>query len=407
MKIAYFDCIGGASGDMLLGALADVGISQQLLGDVINDLRLSGCEVRFERVMKGSMAATQATVTTPRKEKHRHLDDLLSILDKAHLSTQIKSQAIAVLHRLAEVEAGIHNEKVENVHLHELGGDDTLIDIVGVLVGLAELKVSKIVASPLPMGYGFTNSAHGLLPLPAPATLSLLVGVPIRYVDVEAELVTPTGAALLTSLADRFGGFPPMTLQQVGYGAGHRDLHFPNIVRLWLGDTNSDMEWAIENLVVIETNIDDLNPQVYDYVMDRLFGVGALDVTLTPINMKKNRPAVMLGVLCFPDKADQLTKIIFEETTTIGVRRQMVERICLPRLIETVETLYGPIRLKVVRLPSGIDRRIPEYQDCRNAAKAHGVSLLEVFQVLHQELTTNQTPVDHQTGKLNEQECKH
>ena len=398
MTTLYIDCIGGASGDMLLGALADVGVSQELLRGVIDVLYLSNCELRFDRVMKGSISATQATVTTPRRENHRCLGDLLAVLENADLSPQIKSQAIDILHGLAEVEARIHNQKVENVHLHELGGDDTLIDIVGVLVGLAELKATKIVVSPLPMGHGFTDSAHGFLPLPAPATLALLVDVPIRYVDAEAELVTPTGAALLTSLADHFGGFPPMTLKKVGCGAGHRDLIFPNIVRLWLGDTSIGGDWTIENLVVIETNIDDLNPQVYDYVMERLFEAGALDVTLTPIEMKKNRPAIMLGVLCFPEKADELIKIIFEETTTLGVRRQMVERISLPRRVETVETLYGPIRLKVTHLPSGVDRRIPEYQDCRNAAKAHGVPLLEVIRRLQQDPTLQQNPDDRQSG---------
>jgi uncharacterized protein (TIGR00299 family) protein len=387
MIIVYFDCIGGASGDMLLGALADVGVSQDLLRGIIDTLRLPDCKLHFERVMKGSILATQATVTTPTRENHRHVEDLVSILENAALPESVRSQAIPILIALAKVEAEIHNEKVENVHLHELGGDDTLIDIVGVLMGLAELKVDSIIVSPLPMGRGFTDSAHGLLPLPAPATLALLTGVPIRYIDVEAELVTPTGAALLTSMADRFGGFPPMTLEKVGYGAGHRDLHFPNLVRLMLGDTKLDWDWNTENLMVIETNIDDLNPQLYDHVMERLFEAGALDVTLTPMQMKKNRPAILLCALSVPEKADEITRIFLEETTTIGVRRQLVERICLSRQFETVDTPYGPIRAKVVRLPSGAYRRVPEYEDCLQAAKSHGVPLLEIINRVYQSPT--------------------
>jgi uncharacterized protein (TIGR00299 family) protein len=391
MAIVYFDCIGGASGDMLLGALADVGVSRELLMSTASALHLPDCNIRFEQVMKGAISATQATVTIPRNEGHRHLGDLLSVLENAEIPQPIRNRATAILYRLAECESKIHNQKIENVHLHELGGDDTLIDIVGVLMGVEELKATEIIVSTLPMGHGFIESAHGLLPLPAPATLALLAGVPIRYVDIEAELVTPTGAALLTSLANHFGGYPPMSFQKVGYGAGHRDLVFPNIVRLWLGDTNSEPEWITENLMVIETNIDDLSPQVYDYVMDCLFEAGALDVTFAPTQMKKNRPATILSVLCIPEKVDILTRIIFAETSTIGVRRQMVERICLPRQVEMVDTSYGKMRVKVVRMPSGKNRRIPEYQDCRDVAKSQNIPLLDVIQNLRFELNQEST----------------
>lgn len=380
MKIAYFDCIGGASGDMLLGTLADVGVPHEVLRGVVDALQLPDCDLRFERVMKGPLAATQVTVVTPRREEHRHLGLLLDIVHQADLPENVRVKTEIALRRIAEVEAGIHNEAVEAVHLHEVGGDDTLIDIAGVFLGIEWLGANLVVVSPLPLGRGFIRSAHGQLPLPAPATLALLTGAPVRYVDIEAELVTPTGAAILTTVADRFGGFPPLTLQKVGIGAGRRDLPFPNIIRIWLGETPSIAGLTIEPLNILETNIDDMNPQIYAHVMDRLFTAGALDVTITPQQMKKNRPAVLLSVLCRPELDESLMRILFEETTTLGVRRQTLERICMPRSFETVETAYGPIHIKVAHW-DGIEHRMPEYEDCRKAAEAHQVPLAVVMQV--------------------------
>jgi uncharacterized protein (TIGR00299 family) protein len=385
MKIAYFDCIGGASGDMLLSALADVGVPHEVLRGVVASLKLPDCDLRFERVMKGPLAATQVTVNTPKQEEHRHLSHLLDILHKSDLLESIRVKTETILRRIAEVEAGIHNESVDHVHLHEVGGDDTLIDITGTLVGLDWLGTDLVVVSPLPLGRGFVRSAHGQLPLPAPATLALLSGVPVRYVDIETELVTPTGAAILTTMAKSFGGFPSMRLQKVGVGAGQRDLPFPNVIRLWLGESTSVEGLTIESLDIFETNIDDMNPQVYTYLMERLFVAGALDVTLTPQQMKKNRPAVLISVLCRPDLDDTIIHILFEETTTLGLRRHSVERICLPRTFETVETPYGPIHIKVARW-DGIEHRMPEYEDCRKAAVEHNVPLVEVMQAARSKL---------------------
>jgi uncharacterized protein (TIGR00299 family) protein len=383
MKIAYFDCIGGASGDMLLSTLADVGVPHEVLRGVVAALRLTGCDMHFERVMKGPLAATQVTVVTPQQEEHRHLSQLLDIVRRSDLPESVRAKTETTLRRIAEVEAGIHNEPVEHVHLHEVGGDDTLIDITGAFVGLDWLGVGRVVVSPLPLGRGFTRSAHGQLPLPAPATLALLSGVPVRYVEVETELVTPTGAAILTTMADQFGGFPPLTLQKVGIGAGRRDLPFPNVIRLWLGEAASVEGLTIESLNILETNIDDMNPQIYAYMIERLFTAGALDVTLTPQQMKKNRPAVLLSVLCRPELDETVMHILFEETTTLGVRRQTVERICLPRSFEKVETPFGPIHIKVARW-DGIEHRMPEYEDCRKAAEAHKVPLAVVMQAAKQ-----------------------
>jgi hypothetical protein len=279
-----------------------------------------------------------------------------------------------------------------------VGGDDALIDIAGVLAAVENLQIEQVYVSPLPLARGWTTSQHGALPLPAPATLALLEGTPVRYVDdVEKELVTPTGAALLKSLASEFGGFPAMTLGRVGLGAGRRELPFPNVVRVWLGESAHaageqmlearvpagvrvrDDGLIVETLTLLETNIDDLNPQVYEHVLNRLLAAGALDVTLTPMQMKKNRPATQLAGLCQPGEADTLLPIILTETTTLGVRRSVLERVSLPRSIATVETRYGAIRVKVARW-QGIERAVPEYEDCKRAAEASGAALIDVLQ---------------------------
>jgi hypothetical protein len=254
-----------------------------------------------------------------------------------------------------------------------------MVDVVGALAGLDALGVEKVYVSPLPMGRGFTGGAHGRLPLPAPATVALLEGAPLVGSDLEVELVTPTGAALLSSLASGFGPMPAMTLRAVGYGAGGRDLPIPNVLRLFLGDQAASSAGMVETLTMLETNIDDLNPEIYDYVMARLFQAGALDVFLSPIQMKKNRPATLLRVLCQPDEADALMAILFAETSTLGVRQQVVARHCLARSVQEVETPYGQVRVKVAGWGDGQVKAAPEYEDCRRLAEAHGVPLREVY----------------------------
>ncbi len=380
MRIAYFDSIGGASGDMLLSALLDAGASEARLQNVIAALHLPGISVSVEGVMRGALAAKHVTVITPHHETERHATELISIVEQADLPEGVKSRARATILRLAQVEARIHNSTIDAVHLHEIGGDDTLVDIVGVLSALDELQVERVYVSPLPLARGFTKSMHGMLPLPAPATLALLKDAPVRYVEnLEAELVTPTGAALLTSLADGYGGFPPMQIKAIGVGAGGRDLPFPNVVRAWIGEAQaSSSELVVETLMLLQTNVDDLNPQVYEHVMDQLFSAGALDVTLTAIQMKKNRPGEMLSVLCRPADADRLQSILFAETITLGVRRLACERVSLPRRIESVATPFGAINVKVARWGE-VTRVVPEYEDCRRAAETHGVPLLQVM----------------------------
>ncbi len=258
-----------------------------------------------------------------------------------------------------------------------MGGLDTLVDVVGAVSGIDLLGATTVVCSPIPLGRGFTRSAHGRIPVPAPATVALLEGAPVVGSEVEGETVTPTGAALLTSLASSFGPIPAMTLRSAGYGAGRKEWAIPNVLRVLLGEAGS-AGLQQETLAVLETNIDDLNPETYDYVMGRLFAAGALDVFLAPIQMKKNRPATLLSVLCRPAAAGELSEILFAETSTLGVRRHNVERTCLPREIRTVDTPYGSVRVKSATFGSTL-KAAPEYEDCRRAAEAHGVPLREVY----------------------------
>jgi hypothetical protein len=379
MKIAYFDCIAGASGDMILGALLDAGLPEVTLRERLAALRLDGFDLRCQRVVKDGFSATKVDVLVADDVPARHLPEIETIVTRSDLSPAIKERAVSIFRRLGEVEASIHGTTPDQVHLHELGGVDTIVDVVGALVGLDALEVEAVYASPLPLSRGFVRGAHGPIPLPAPATLALLKGMPVVGSDLDVELVTPTGAALLSSLAVAFGPIPPMTLTAVGYGAGGRDLPVPNVLRLLLGDQASLSDTVTETLAVLETNIDDLNPEIYDYVMARLFKAGALDVFLAPIQMKKNRPATLLRVLCRPGDADALMAILFAETSTLGVRQQLVTRHCLARSSHTVETPYGPVRVKVARWGEGQAKAAPEYDDCRRLAEATGVPLREVY----------------------------
>ena len=468
MKIAYFDCIAGASGDMILGALVDAGLPLETLRTRLDALHLPDFELRARQVAKNAFAATKVDVVVADDVPERHLADIIAIVQASDLSPDIKTHAIAIFRKVGAAEANIHGTSMDHVHLHELGGVDTIVDVVGALVGLEALGVEQVMASPVPLGRGFIRGAHGQIPLPAPATVALLQGVPVVGSPLPMETVTPTGAALLASLVVDFGPLPAMTLDAVGYGAGSRDLPIPNVLRVFLGElqvasyklkvvsqksdvkrqgggtgghTHShdhghphahahahetehshahshmdDHEHAYPHthpriltlqpanpptasthspiptphsplphppssseLAVLETNIDDLNPEVYEYVMECLFEAGALDVFFAPIQMKKNRPATLLRVLCRPDDAATMTDIVFMETTTLGIREHRVKRHALAREAVTVDTAYGPVRVKVARLGKGQTKIAPEYEDCRRAASEHNVPLREVY----------------------------
>ena len=379
MKIAYFDCIAGASGDMILGALVDAGLPVETLQSHLSLLNLGDeFELKVQKVSKNGFSATKVDIIVHEQhEQHhgRHLAEIEAVIRKSSLPGSIQEKAIGMFRRLAEVEAGIHGMPVEEVHLHEVGGMDTIVDVVGTLLGLEALGVERIYGSPLPLGRGFVKGAHGQIPLPAPATIALLEGIPVRGSDIEMELVTPTGALLLSALCADFGPIPSMILTSLGYGAGGRDLPIPNVLRLLVGEQGT----GIEGLVLLETNVDDNSAEFNGYAMEKLLAAGALDVYFTPIQMKKNRPATLLSVLCRPTDVETMETILLRETSTLGVRRQPVVRRCLERAIETVETPYGSVRVKVAHLPDGSTKRAPEYDDCKQAAETHNVPLRVVY----------------------------
>jgi len=380
VKTLYFDCVAGASGDMILAALLAAGLEEGALRSRLAGLRLPGFDLRVEQVQKSGIGATRVDVLVDDDAPERHLSDLVEVVEAAELPSQVIAQSVAVLRRIGQVEASIHAApNAEHVHLHELGGLDTLVDVVGAVSGIDLLDIDRVVCSPIPLGRGFINSAHGRIPVPAPATVALLQGASVVGSEIEGETVTPTGAALLTALASAYGPIPAMTLRACGYGAGSKNWSIPNVLRVLIGDSPAPAsELKAEMLAVLETNIDDLNPEAYDYVMARLFAAGALDVFLAPVQMKKNRPATLMNVLCRPDSADALSQILFSETSTLGIRRQDVMRTSLPREIRSVNTAFGPIRVKVAHWAGGI-KLAPEYEDCRVAAEAHGVPLREVY----------------------------
>ncbi len=381
MKIAYFDCLAGASGDMILGALLDAGLSTQDLLQGINALDLSGFDLNIQTVYKNGFRATKADILIEDNVTERSLPDIEALIQNSDLPQNTKNKSISIFQRIGTAEAKIHGTPLQDVHLHELGGLDTIIDVVGTLVGLDSLGLQQVYASPLPLGRGFARGAHGAIPLPAPATLTLLEGVPVAGSDLDIELVTPTGAALLTSLAESFGPIPEMTLKATGYGAGTKDLSIPNVIRLLIGTLQKDNHPIIETLIKLETNIDDLNPEIYEYVMTRLLEAGALDVWLSPIQMKKNRPGILLQVLSRPKDAELLTSILFSETTTLGVRKQFVERLSMPRTIQTIETPYGKVRIKIAQFQDGSIKFSPEYEDCKTLAETNNIPLIDIYKM--------------------------
>jgi len=379
MKIAYFDLISGASGDMILGALIDAGLPEHKLRDGLKALKLPDFDVEVRRVNKMGFSATKVDVLVADDVSERHLPQIEDIIDQSELSFHLQQQAKAIFRRLGMVEAGIHGTALEQVHLHELGGVDTIVDVVGALIGLEALGIEKVYASPVPLGRGFVKGAHGLIPLPAPATVALLDGVPVVGSELMVETVTPTGAVLLTSLVTGFGSIPEMVLQFVGYGAGGRDLQIPNLLRVLIGEQPTIQGTQTEMLVLLETNIDDQNPEIYTYVLEKLFEAGVLDVYLTPIQMKKNRPGTQISVLCREQDASKAQEILFLETSTLGIRETSLRRHSLKREVQTVETRYGAVCIKVAYLPNGTIKFAPEYEDCRKLAAETGVPLTEIY----------------------------
>ena len=376
MKIAYFDCCAGISGDMVLGALVDSGLDVSILRRELAKLHLGDYSISASKDERHHITGTNIKVRFKESGHHRTFKEIKNIINKSRLTTKVKVLSTSIFENLAKAEAKVHGCRVDDVHFHEVGAIDSIVDIVGTAIGIEKLGVGQVYASPLPLGSGWVKTSHGRMPVPAPATLELLKGVPVASSPVTSELTTPTGAAIIKTLSLSFGNMPHMEIEGTGYGIGDRSFkEIPNILRLIIGKRTGNTE----RLIIVETNMDDMNPQIYEYLMSRLFKNGALDVFLMPIQMKKGRPAILLKVLCPENKKGNIIDTIFEETTTIGVRTYEVERHCLERRIENVSTPYGKVRVKVAERNGKVLNIQPEYEDCKEIAEKKKLPLKEVM----------------------------
>lgn len=389
-KVAYFDCFSGCSGDMVLGALIDAGLPLDILKKGLSSLAIHGYKLSAEQVKRSSITATKFTVVMneTKAQPERSLKDIVMLIEASKLPEKVKNTASAIFQRLGEVESRIHDVPLEKVCFHEIGAVDSIIDIVGVAFGLDALKIERFYSSPLPLGRGSISTAHGILPVPAPATLRLIAmsNAPIgdfpKQSQPQGELVTPTGAAIVTTLANF--GRPGMTVEKVGYGAGTKDFKaWPNVMRIWIGEEIEPV--GSEDLVLLETNIDDMSPEIYGYLMERLFTMQAIDVWFTPIQMKKNRPAVMLSVLALRHAESDLTQTIMRETSTLGIRVSPTFRHIAEREVIEFDSTIGHTKVKVKRFMGNILSIHPEYEECRRMALERNIPLQEVYRIIETE----------------------
>jgi pyridinium-3,5-bisthiocarboxylic acid mononucleotide nickel chelatase len=380
MKLAYFDCFSGISGDMALGALVDAGCNLEVLRSGLQGLQVPGWTISSEKVWKNGMSATLVRVATQDQSKHRSLSAILEIFDKSRLPEPVTKNAAAIFRKLGEAEASVHDLPLEKIHFHEVGAVDAIVDIVGACIGFESLGIQKFACSALNVGGGTAKMAHGVLPVPAPATAKLLQGKPTYSNGVQRELVTPTGAAIVSTLCDSFGPQPAMSVSAIGYGAGSADLEGqPNVVRIMIGEAGKMVPGFDEEISVIEANLDDMNPQIYGYLQERALATGALDIYTTPVQMKKNRPGTLLTILCKPSDTNTLMSMIFAETTSLGVRTYRAQRRILPRESVSVHTQYGDVRIKLSRVNGHIQHVAPEFEDCRKLAVENNVPLQRVI----------------------------
>jgi len=387
MKIAYFDCFAGASGDMILGALMDAGLALEALKAELDKLGLTHYDLQHKKVIKKGIGGSQALVTVQENHHghhHRHLSHIRKIISDSTLDDVVKNESIRIFERLAAAEAKVHQTSVEKIHFHEAGAMDAIIDVVGAAAGFAVLGIQKIYCSPLHLGTGTVECAHGVLPVPAPATAELIKGFPVYSTGVEGELLTPTGAAILTTLATAFGPMPPMSVHNIGYGAGTADPPIPNFLRVSVGEAAHAIDdCEIEQAAVIETNIDDMNPQIYDYVIAKVLEMGAMDIYLTPVQMKKNRAGTLLTIICLPQDVTTFATFLLQETTTIGIRWRIENRLKALRQIKKLDTRFGPIRFKFAQLGDETVNVMPEYEDCKRAALESKTPLKEIMTELN------------------------
>jgi len=376
MRIGYFDCFSGASGDMILGAMLDAGLPLDELRGYLEKLPVSGFALHAEKLTKQGFAATRCHVDLDpeHSQPHRHLSHIRELIEASDLPASVQARAVSIFVRLAEAEAAVHGTTPDRVHFHEVGAVDAVVDVVGASLGIELLGIDRVVCSPVPTGCGTVKCDHGIMPVPAPATAQLLRGVPLAAADEPAELTTPTGAAILTTLSESFGPLPQMTLDRIGVGAGTREgVTRPNVMRLLIGQQADRPDQ--DQVVVLEANLDDQDPRQIAYAFDQLLEAGALDVYATPIVMKKNRPATKLSVIAPADRVDPVERVLFAETTTFGIRRWVCHRTKLQRSHRQVQTPYGAIRIKLGYSGEQLTTATAEYEDCRAAARQHGVAL--------------------------------
>lgn len=381
MRIAYGDLIGGISGDMFVAALLDLGLSLPKLRLELKKIPTLQFKLEVSKKTVHGIRARRFHVICPEKGSERSWKQIRTLIGRSRLHPEVKERAIAVFGRLAEAEGKIHGVSPDQVHFHEIGATDSIVDIIAGAIGVRELGIDAFHFSTIPLGRGLTRSRHGPLPIPAPATLELIKGLPAQGIDVEVETVTPTGAAIVTAFGKTFGNQPNMTIEKIGYGAGQKDfVNRPNLFRVVLG--SDDTPWKREEMIVIETNIDDMNPEFYDYVLERLFAAGARDVFMSPVQMKKNRPGTLLRVIAEPKDREMLARVLLRETSTLGVRYYPVGRMILKRSPAAVETRFGKVRVKVIEAPDGAKRITPEYDDLKRLAAAFKMPL----KALHDEV---------------------
>lgn len=391
MKLAYIDCFSGVAGDMTLAAMIDAGVPLALFQQLIDRLKLPGVSMTAEKVKRHGIAATHVNVAVEEsaRKKHRHLPHIIKIIDEADLSDRVKRDAKAVFQKLGEAEATVHNSTLEKVHFHEVGANDAIVDIVGACLGFEHLGIDRLICSPIPTGSGTVTCEHGVMPVPPPATAQLLRGFPIAACDETGELATPTGVAIMTTLAASFGTPPTMRLSAVGVGAGTREGKTrANIMRILIGESDAAVTGLIsgnaanaetsDTVAVLETQVDDATGQVVAYACEQVLAAGALDCFVVPIIMKKGRPGQLLTVLCKPESVAAIEQILLRETGTLGVRRHVAERTKLAREHVTIETRFGPIRVKLGRLDEKSQHAWPEYEDCAAAARRAAVALADV-----------------------------
>ncbi len=379
---AHFDCFSGISGDMVLGVFVDMGISVQWLADQMARLSIGDIEIVSREVRKNGIGAKRIEVIETSPAPIRNYNDIRCLIENGPFAPSVKNAAVDIFDRIADAEAKVHQCPKEKVHFHEVGAVDSIVDIVGAALCFDHFNITSASSSPLPLGNGFVQTRHGRLPVPAPATAEILKGLPVYGSAVDGELVTPTGAAIIATMVQEFGSIPDMKISDIGYGSGSRDFtEMPNLLRVFVGEKKTGATLREEvDVCVVECNIDDMSPEVFGYLMDRLFVEGALDVSYTAVMMKKNRPGTKIEVMCPMEKRSTITRCLFDETSTIGLRYRNVHRLTLPRSIENVTTDLGIVQVKCIVDPDGNSRYTPEYHACKKAAQESGLALRLVYE---------------------------